>query len=300
MKYYIQFPISFNCNLRCSYCFNSEFYNYIDEKVGVNKWREKRTFTFEVYKKWRDKHLNATDIIMHLYGGEPFCNENVEDVFSILSSMDKERFDILSNGICDKLIIKRLEPFSKRFNRIGFTYHRGFLDNSLVLQKKFKENVLLAKQMGFPVYVKELLIKRYRDLIVDHKRYWLSKGIDFKIQDFKGMNRGISHEEYKNYTALDHLLVDPEYKHGSPCACINGYKNVIIRGFDMLDVGTNGGDIIACWYFPTVVGNILEDSYNPNYRIERDNKGKVIVRGVPEIFRGTQPKDLPILTKEDL
>jgi hypothetical protein len=154
---------------------------------------------------------------------------------------------------------------------------------------------MLVKDMGIKVYVKELMIKENRDLIISNKRWWLSKGVDFKIQDFKGSDRGLSQEEYKKYTPLDHLLIDPEYKHsGNECSCITGgYKNLFIRGFDMADVGTNGSDVIACWQFPTVVGNIIEDWYNSNYTINRDNNGKIIVRGVPEIFRGTYKYDLP-------
>jgi len=294
MKYYIGFPISLHCNLRCFYCFNQEFYQYVDNNIGNNKWRDKRPFTFEDYRKWRNKHLkDATDIVMHLFGGEPFCPQNVDDVYSILNFMDKERIDILSNGICDPLVIKRLEPYVHKFHRIGFTYHRACLKDSPILQERYEQNVLLVKQMGIPVYIKELLIKENRDLIFNNKRYWLSKGVHFKIQDFKGVDRGLSQEEYAKYTNLDHLLVDPEYKHGKICSCMSGYRNIFIRGFDMADVWPKGGDVIACWHFPTVIGNIIEDWYNPNYTIERNNKGKMIVRGVPEIFRGTNEKDLP-------
>jgi len=295
MKYYISFPISFNCNLRCSYCFNQEFYNFIDKQIGSNKWRDKRTFSFEEYQRWRNKYLSdASEIVMHLFGGEPFCHQNTEDVFSIISFMDKEKIDILSNGLCEPSTIKRLEPFKNKLHRIGFTFHRESLEGKPNLVERYNENVLLVKQMGIPVYVKELLIKKYRDNILAHRREWSAKGVDFKIQDFKGVDRGLSHEEYSKYTPLDNLLVDPEYKHGQVCSCLFGFKNVFIRGFDMVDVGTNGGDVIACWHFPTVVGNILDDWFNPNYNIVRQANGKIKVTGVPEIFRGTFKNDLPI------
>jgi sulfatase maturation enzyme AslB (radical SAM superfamily) len=112
MKYYIGFPISFHCNLRCSYCYNQEFFHHIDEGVGPDKWHDKRTFSLMDYKNWRDNHLfNATNIIMHLFGGEPFCNENKEDVFDIIDFMDKEKIDILSNGICDSSVIENLSKY---------------------------------------------------------------------------------------------------------------------------------------------------------------------------------------------
>ena len=295
MKYYIQFPISFHCNLRCDYCFNKEFHNHIDKGIGkIEKWRNCRPFSLEDYRRWRDKHLSdGTDFIMHLFGGEPFCSENIEDVFSIIKWVDKERIDILSNGICDNSVIERLEQYKHKFHRIGFTYHRRILDEKPALIERYNKNVSLVKKMGIPVYAKELLIKEYRDKIVEHKRFWLSQGVDFKIQDFKGMDRGISYEEYTKYTPLDHLLVDPEYKHGQVCSCLDRYKNVFIRGFDMLDVWPKGGDVVGCWHFPTVVGNIIEDWYNPDYTIIRQADGKMKVNGVPEIFRGTFKNDLP-------
>jgi len=294
MKYYISFPISLHCNLRCSYCFYKDFYSHIDEGVGTNKWRSCRPFSLEDYRRWRDKHLSdGTDFIMHLFGGEPFCSQNIEDVFSIIEWVDKERIDILSNGICDISVIQRLEQHKHKFHRIGFTYHRRILDRNPALIERYNRNVSFAKKLGFSVYAKELLIKEYRDKIVEHKRFWLSQGVDFKIQDFKGMDRGISQEEYKKYAPIDYLLVDPEYKHGQVCSCLYGYKNVFIRGFDMADVWPKGGDVVACWHFPTVVGNIIEDWFNPNYIIIRQVDGKMKVKGVPEIFRGTFKNDLP-------
>lgn len=295
MKYYIGFPISLHCNLRCAYCFNKEFYNFVDNNIGTNKWHSCRPFSLEDYRRWRDKHLtNATDFIMHLFGGEPFCLQNVEDVFEIINFMDKERIDILTNGIGNTKHMERLWNFkTNKFHRIGFTFHRRIMKDNPKLCEIFQENVFLVKSMGFPVYVKELLIKEYRDEIVENKRFWLSNKVDFKIQDFKGIDRGISQEEYTKYAPVDHLLVDPEYKHGQICSCINKYKNVFIRGFDMADVWPKGGDVVGCWHFPTVVGNIIEDWFNPNYTIIRQVDGKMKVKGVPEIFRGTYERDLP-------
>ena len=99
MKYYIGYPISFNCNFRCYYCFNNAFYNYIDKGIGNDCWRDNLTFTFKQYRFWREKHLsNGTEFIMHLFGGEPFCNQNKEDVFEIIENIDKEKVDLLTNG----------------------------------------------------------------------------------------------------------------------------------------------------------------------------------------------------------
>lgn len=296
MKYYIGFPISYNCNLRCKYCFHTEFFNYIDKGEGENVWHDKRTFSFMCYQKWRDKHLSdATDIVMHLYGGEPFCKENQADVFDIVFGVDKESIDILTNGVYrDPMINSRIRMFKHKYHRIGFTYHREILDKSTTLREMFKSNVEYVSGLGIPVYVKELLIKEYRDKILEHKRYWLSKNIDFKIQDFKGIDSGISNEEYSKYAPIDHLLVSPEFKHTSPCSCKAGYKNLFIRGFDEANIWPKGGDVIACWYDQTVVGNIIEDWFDPNYVISLDSKGNRDVKFVKKLYRGDREKDLPI------
>lgn len=294
MKYYIGYPITFHCNLRCEYCFHSEFHKFVDEGVGQNHWREKTTFTFEDYRRWRNKHLSdGTDFIMTLFGGEPFCKQNVENVFKIIETSDKERIDILSNGVCDNSIIQRLEKYKNKFHRIGFTFHRETLSGKDKLKEIFESNVMTVKSMGIPLYVKELMIVKHRDAIVENKRYWLSKGVEFKIQDFKGRVQGWSNEEYKKYTPIDNLLISQEYKHGDICSCIKGYKNLFIRGYDMADVWEKGADVIACWYDPTVIGNILEDWYSPNYIITRKRSGEVDVKNVKKIYRGTYEKDLP-------
>ena len=168
-KFYIGFPISLNCNLRCEYCFHKEFYNFIDKGIGINKWHSQRTFSLEDYRQWRDNHLvKATDLVMHLYGGEPFCIQNVDDVFEIINFMDKERIDILTNGIGSIKDMERLRSIkAEKFHRIGFTYHRKIMRDNKILSDRFRENVFLVKSMGFPVYVKELLIKEYRDEILE-------------------------------------------------------------------------------------------------------------------------------------
>ena len=141
--------------------------------------------------------------------------------------------------------------------------------------------------------MKELLFAKYRDGVIAYRSYWKEQGVDVKIQDFKGEARGKSKEEYGNYIPIDHFLVSSEYKHrGIECCCAAGCKNVLVRGFDMLDVFPQGGDVV-CWHDPTVVGNIIEDWYEPDYRITKDSElGRYDVKGVPKLYRGTYERDM--------
>ncbi len=295
MKYYIQFPISFNCNLRCTYCFQEDFFNYVDSGIikDDQKWLTERPFTLDDYRDWRNINLtDATEIVTHLFGGEPFCEENVEDVFSIIDFMDKEKIDLLSNGICDSSIIKRLEKYKDKIHRIGFTYHRRIMDKNPALIKQYEENVLLAKSFGLNVYVKELLLIEYKDKLLNYKKFWKSKNIDFKIQDFKGegFDNGPvgSGQNFNQYTPIDILLVDYEYKHQKICSCKHDYKNIIIRGFDL-----DAGDIIACWFDTCVIGNILDKTYEKDYIISTNKKGSRDILISNKFYRQSNDPTIP-------
>lgn len=288
MKYFIGYPISLNCNLRCPYCFNKEFYDYVDNSSGSNKWHSSCIFTFKEYQNWRDTFLtDGTDFILHLFGGEPFCKENIDYVFDILSQVDKEKVDILTNGIGKGY--ERLKDFKDKIYRVGFTFHRDVINNVSL----FENNVLLVKNFNIPIYIKELLKVKHRENIVRNIKYWAKNGVKVKVQDFKGIKQGFSHEEWSKYTNLDRMMIDPEYKHvGETCSCMLGYRNLFLRGFDMADVYPSGGDVIACWHDPTVIGNVKEMWYNSDHKIIRNSQG-YDVQVKEKLYRGTHEKDLP-------
>jgi hypothetical protein len=287
MKYYIEFPINVYCNLQCNYCFHSEAFEM--EKAGTRseKYMDSRGFSLKQYIDWRNKHLaDGTDFLMELHGGEMSHPKNQDDVIEVISTFDKEKFQIQTNGLGSPEFYQRLFPLQHKINRLGFTYHRFMIGINSELTQKYEQNVLMCKAAGLNVYVKELLMMNMKDAILQNKHYWMNKGVDFRIQDFKGM-RGSTYEEYKNYSAVDQLLIYPEYRHyGDTCSCRVGYKNVHIRGFGLFE-----GDVVGCWKDPTVIGNILKDWYNPNYIVGRDENGNMDVKVKEKIYRGTYPKD---------
>ena len=119
-KYYIAWPILFDCNLRCSYCFHHErFYS---------NYTKHQSFTIEQYKTFRDTHLvNAEDIIMHFHGGEPFLDTNINTICTVIRMTGKERFDFLTNGLQSKKNYARIIPYKNRIHRVGFTFHRRMM-----------------------------------------------------------------------------------------------------------------------------------------------------------------------------
>ena len=286
MKYYIEFPINLYCNLQCSYCFHSEAFQLERDGKWDEKYRESRLFSLDQYISWRDKHLNGSEYICELHGGEMSHIKNREDVLNIISRFDKEKFQLQTNGLGDSEFYRKLFNFKNKIDRIGFTFHRYIIGNRIDLIKRFEENVMLVKDLGFKIYVKELLMVENRDKILENKSYWKKRGIDFRIQDFKG-ERGSTYEEYRNYTALDKLLIYSEYKHyDKECSCRVGYKNVLIAGFNLLD-----GNVYGCWQDKCVIGNIINDWYDPNYKISRDRDG-INIKGVSKKYIGTYPKDV--------
>jgi hypothetical protein len=152
----------------------------------------------------------------------------------------------------------------------------------------FEENVQYLHDQKVPVYVKELLFTDLRETIKEAKRRWREKGIEFKIQDFKGCDRGKDFSELKGYTPEDYYLLDSEYKRGGIyCSCVKNYKNVLICGHAM------SGDILACFEDPKIVGNIQENCFHSNFQIYKDIvKGRMDVLGVPEKYWGTWDRGL--------
>jgi len=283
MKYFLCYPVAYDCNLRCHYCFHKERFesNYTDKRKRI---------TFKQYEAWRNKFLSdATEIVVNFHGGEPFLDGNSNIMASFMRQTEMEKPDLLTNGLQKPENYDKMDPFLDRMYRIGFTYHRRIIDGVPAYKKKFEENVLRLQDKGYPVYVKELMFVDLHEETIKNKRYWKEKGVDFKIQDFKGTIRGKSQEEIPKYGPLEYLHISEEYrKPGDTCACLWGYKNVIIRG------GWNEGDVIACFEDPKVVGSIQEMWYDPGYKIVKNrSEGRIDVQGLKEeVYRGTYERDM--------
>jgi len=294
-KIYVEYPIGKECGLRCDYCFHQPLWEY-EARYPNDKYSDKCAFTFAQYKAWRDKHFPNAEILMELHGGEMSFGNNAQLVLDIIDSADKERFQLQTNGLGDAEFYRELVKRKDKIDRIGFTYHRkammknfrlftcgGYGDGvefiPAVCDKSFFSNVMTIKESGIKVYVKELLFLDSKDKILENKLYWESRGIEFRIQDFKGAG-GLYATESAKYTEADWALVHPEYKHtGEHCHCREGYKQIIIRGYDQ-----HAGDVIACWQDHKEIGNVIEGWHEPYECVLNDcamPRGKrVIGKGV--------------------
>ena len=288
MKYFIQYPVYLVCNLRCPYCFHLKELttgkSSGDDPVGQGG----PNFTIDEYITWRDTHLkDADEIVIHFHGGEPTMEINISYVEEFLKKSSIEKVDVLTNGLGSDLSYSRLIALKDRLFRVGFTYHRTVIGDDSGLRKRYINNVLRLRDAGIPIYVKEMLMVDHRAAIKANKRFWEMMNVSVKIQDFKGYIRGEDFTELQRYTEADIGLLDKEYLKKTVCACLPGYRQIMIRG------GWMAGDILGCWVDPVVVGNIKDNTYNPNYKVELEQipGGKQVVTGVPKIYKGTYEGD---------
>jgi len=281
-RYFVQYPIGFACNLQCSYCFHREHH-----LTGVYP---EDAFTYEQFVAWRRHFLGDSEVIVHPHGGEPFCDENRGRMNSLLRGDDP--LDILSNGVVPTENYRSLIRNPGAVRRIGLTYHRAVIEGRSDLHELFVTNVHHLADAGINVYVKELLLVDYVDDIAADMEAWALAGIPVVIQDFKGVVKGLSGEEYKRYTPKMLDMISREFwKSGSVCQCgPAGFTNVLIRG------GWRSGDVVACWCDPVIVGNIQKMEYKTGYRIEPNLPSfRMSVVGVEKKYGGTRHRDLPVV-----
>jgi len=281
MKYFVAYPISYDCNLRCSYCFHAERHS--------TNYTQPRLFTLEDWCRFRDTHLKgAEDIIVHFHGGETFLPTNSKTIQAFMRGTTVERADILTNGIQSPEDYRTISEYAGRVHRVGMTFHRRMIGDVPELVALFESNANLIRSLGVPVYIKELLFAGSRPTLLEAKRMWEGRGFKYKIQDFKGTDRGRSFEDHKAYTAEDLLAIDSEYKRGgTECACVRGYRNILIRG------GWQDGDILACFEDPKVIGSVQRNEYLPGYKIVKDfQEGRIDVQCEGASYKGTWDRDL--------
>ena len=256
MKYYVQFPIQYDCNLRCPYCFNRECHD-----LGKNP---KYQFTPDHFKRFREKYLANDQIIMHCWGGEGFVFPNILIVRHLFNTFSDLSFDLLSNGTVPSENYISFTPYKERILRLGLTYHRKVIKGNPEFVNRYRSNVLLLKDQGFNVYVKELLFQDELDDILENREFWKKYDVPLKIQEYR--QSGCSLDEAGKLKPENAGLIDSEYYPYDPltntCTCKAGYKNIIIKLH---------GSMIACWHDDTPIGDIRTCMFNRNYHVERQN-----------------------------
>jgi hypothetical protein len=221
---------------------------------------------------------------MELQGGEPSFMDNAQLVLDIIDASDKERFQIQSNGWGNNFFYSELIARKDKIDRIGFTYHAKVLEGTLPqnyiepisnIPFRFINNVNHIHESGIKTYIKEIYFLDRKEEILKRKEYWEKRGVEYRLQDYKGL-AGLDGTETSQYTDEDWKLIHEEYKHtGTCCNCRKGYKQLILRGYDQW-----GGDVLACWQDHRVIGNIVENWYEPYEKVLIDTtaqRGRTVI-----------------------
>ena len=150
MMYLIQYPIPIECALRCPYCFHQQLWQHND-RYPHDQYGVKCAFTPEQYMAWRDKHLaDGAEYLCELHGGEPSsCHDAV---FEVMDALDKERFELQTNGLGSESFYRELIKRKSKIARVGFTFHRAGIGSDRVRRGQFRDKVLLLKDAGVNVY----------------------------------------------------------------------------------------------------------------------------------------------------
>jgi len=266
MRYYVAYPLYIICDLQCWYCWfkRAQFATGETQSIGI---------TPQQWNRWRDTHLrNAEEILVEFTGGETFMPRNVKVMRDFMDHTSMERLDMLTNGIQPWAVYEAfVRDYGSRINRIGMSYHRMMLGTA---QKAlFRENAKRLRDAGVCVYVKELLAPQVYKEVLAAQDGWKADEIDVKLADFRPP-RDKHHSD--GWHSFGVAQMDQEYVRtiGHPCSCRHGYKTIIIQS------RWTPGDVIACWFNQVVVGNVVENTFNPNAEVVREANG-VLVKGVP-------------------
>lgn len=269
MKYYVSYPIYIDCNLWCDYCWFTRSQHVTGDigTIGI---------TVEQWNCWRDTHLrDAEEILVEFTGGEPFVPQNVAVMRMFMDGTSAEQLDMLTNGIQPWCVYESfVKDYGPRIKRIGMSYHRMAMSRQQ--DTLFRKNAARLRDLGVSVYIKELLAPQVYWDVLKARTGWEQEGFAVKWQDYK-MPRDMYHSVTGESFGV--AVMDQEYVRtvGHPCFCRYGYKTIIIHS------KWKAGDVIACWFNQVVVGNIVENTYNPDAVVIKEANG-MQVQGVPLVY----------------
>jgi sulfatase maturation enzyme AslB (radical SAM superfamily) len=206
---YIGIFLTFDCNLRCSYCIN-HFEGNLKQRKGLTG------------KEWvaaLNRIHSRKDLPVTLQGGEPTLHPDT--VFIINNLKPELPIDILTNLQFDvHAFLRQVDPERLKrdapYSSIRVSYH----PDQMKLEDTI-ERILVLQQAGFSIGVWSVLHPHYEAHIRQAQKECLSKGIDFRLKDFLGEYKGKLYGTYKYDGACGHkalrqvtcrtseLLVDP-------------------------------------------------------------------------------------------
>ena len=159
--------LTHNCNLKCEYCFASEFKDNSKQEISVENF----IYALNFIKKSKNEPIG-------LIGGEPFLYSHFDEIIDILAK-DKEikHVNIFSNGLLLKNHLKHIrhKKFSILINcnskeDIGETQFKNLEENIKLLSTiKNKKSIFF----GINIYNKNADYDYIIDLLKQYKQHRL-------------------------------------------------------------------------------------------------------------------------------
>lgn len=188
---YIGAFLTFDCNLRCSYCINRfGDYSTVRKKMSGAEWL-----------RGLNRIVPRHDLPVSLQGGEPTLHPDFQ---AIVANIRRDlHVDLLTNlevdmtqfmaGI-DPERMKRDAPYAS----IRVSYHPEVMSVETLAAK-----VLTLMKAGYSVGVWGVLHPRWNDEVLRAQDYCTSVGIDFRTKEFLGEQDGVLYGRFTYPDACD-------------------------------------------------------------------------------------------------
>lgn len=169
ISYSFTWEITKNCSFKCNYCttYNNVFKEYSS--------REKIDKVLNFFKELSLQN-DTNDILVEITGGEPTLHPELYYICEQLSSIDKLRYNLLSNLSAPIDIYNDILNIpNSKLHRLCITYHENHFDlvdfitkyDKIISENKSK-NFLLWCLLGINRKSKEVLLDNFSDLLNKH------------------------------------------------------------------------------------------------------------------------------------
>jgi radical SAM protein with 4Fe4S-binding SPASM domain len=285
-KFYFQWHITDNCNLRCSHCYQENY--SAKTELSLKELKEIADSIFATLSKWNKKG----DI--SITGGEPLFRKDLFEFAEHLNnSPDVCNIDFLTNGtLIDTTFIENIKRLKKvKYIQISLdgatpSVHdgirgKGNFDKALTAIKSLVKNDIEVRIMYtlqkanisdvpamFDLALKEKISGLTFERMVPIGKSINSSASMLSTQEIKDIYQYISQRadtEYENGNALRVLKYRPLWVLIDPCRSNDGSEphkelgSLCSIGLDGLCILPNA-DVLACRRLPIPIGNLKTNS----------------------------------------
>lgn len=179
--------VTYDCNLKCSYCYNINRISKKSPKITGNIMKK---ISEAIYY-----NIKNNPVRFHLVGGEPTVNNDLVYIINNIfkSSLNIEKIKLFTNGLVLNKFIENLSNYDKNILEINVTYHAEQIKSLTFIKvieyiKNYNVNLNIYILLN-PEFIKEI------DIVLN---YLKKENINYIFTTLK--NSYLSNELYKKYT----------------------------------------------------------------------------------------------------